>query len=250
MRYPIKEFTTNFPHAWIAYEDLQVVANVEKSPSPRGYAPPDVLQAEGARAIEVAFPEPWAGEDKMTADVSGLSGFANLQSAIGIADWTDMFRPGYWGGGSIDPKVALATQFNAVHGREPEKAEVDLMAKHERVLTKEEVAGIAALTTKEKNTPGILDGVLTFATGIGSIWLQNEQLKDMEEAAKRAGATQLEIENLKLEQQRLATEAARYGAAAATVNQIRPKEEKGLFERPEVLLPVGAGVAFAASQLL
>lgn len=253
VRYPIKKFTTNFPHGWMAYEDLRAVANVEKSPSPRGYAPPDILQAERARAIEVAFPEPWAGEDKMTMDVSGLGGFSNLQSALSLAAWP--WEPGYWGRPAdvpTDPAVAWAAQFKAAHGRAPEKAEVDLMAKHERVLTKEEVAGISALTEKEKKdaTPDWLDKVLGFTGAIGTVWMQNQQLKDMEDAAKRAGATQLEIERLRLEQQRLATEAAAIGAAAATVNQIRPKEEKGLFERPEVLVPVGAAAAFAASQLL
>ncbi len=248
-RLPIKEFSTNFPHKWIAYEDLQVVADVEKSPMPRGYAPPDILQAERARAIEVAFPEPWSGEDKMTADVSGIGGFSNLQSAMGIAAWP--WEPGYWGRPAdvSDPASGWAAQFKAVHGREPEKAEVDLMAKNERVLTKEEVAGIAALTDKEKKTPGVLDAVLGFATGIGSLWYQDKQLKDMEDAAKRAGATQLEIERLRLEQQRLATEAAAFGAANRTVENFRPAD-KGLFERPEVLVPVGAAAAFAASQLL
>ena len=208
---PIRDFSRQFPHTWIDYEDMYAAVYPDEPPMPSGYAPSEYAHNELKRAIDVAMPTPWLSEDKMTQDISG---FGSLGEAAGL---------GQWGLPTISLNTAPATD----------------AVKDEADKAKEE--GASSSTVND---------IVNFGAQIGALYLQKRALDQQMKEAERQRASQLEIERLRLQQQQLAVEAARAGAGSEVVNDMSPSKEKAFYEEPLVIVPAVAAAAYGASQLI
>jgi len=80
---PRRDYTTNYPHDWIAYEEMQAAVYPDQPPIPLGWAPIRQAALEKARALDLVGPAPWVPEDAQAYDISG---FTSLQDMAQLAD--------------------------------------------------------------------------------------------------------------------------------------------------------------------
>lgn len=195
-RLPIRPFTTNFPHKWIDYEDMDVALGPDTPPRPLGWQRPLSRKTEQDRALEAASPSPWSPEERMVYDISG---FGNLTSA--------MSGMGQWGMLSRQPKT------------EAEEAA-------EKVATEAATAAAEKVKKEQPSAWTVIGGkVIDFASSVASFWLQKKQLDAMRSMQKK----DLEMQRLKLQQQ------AQFMNMPKTVTRdLAPKKE--WYESPFVLL--------------
>ncbi len=79
-----RDFTTQFPHTWMPYEELKAATGPEMGPTPPGWAPIPTAAQLRRRSQETDIPVPWVAEDHMTHDISGLRGFASIHDIPGM----------------------------------------------------------------------------------------------------------------------------------------------------------------------
>lgn len=69
---PRRQFTVDFPHTWIPYEEMHVATGPEMGQTIPGWEPIPWLGDEKAKAVRAAMPSPWVAPEAMAYDVSGM----------------------------------------------------------------------------------------------------------------------------------------------------------------------------------
>ena len=207
LRLPIRDFSTDFPHTWIPFEDMYAAVQPDLPPRPLGYGSPLTTQHEGERAMDVALPSPWGTEETMTHDASGFGSLLSAANGLGV-----------WG---------AAWDISAASSGVKEEAD------------KAEAEGKSADT---------VNSIVNFGSNIAALYLQHQQFKDLKKQQERAGATALEVERLKVQQQQLALQAAQARAPQSVIDDMRPKEEPGI--SPLVIGAAAVGATILATQVL
>lgn len=86
---PRRDFTIQYPHKWIPYEDLRAATGPERGPTVPGWGTTPTEAQLRARAENGGQPVPWVAEDHMAHDISGFSslhevhGMGHLSLIIG-----------------------------------------------------------------------------------------------------------------------------------------------------------------------